>query len=333
MEPVHATPKADRGPGLAGRTWGRLSRFREGTLILTIVGICIVMSFLSPYFLTPDNLRTTILSFAINGIVVIGMTIVMVNGGIDLSVGSVMALVGAVAGRLYQSGVDIWIAAPIALVLGALLGLFNGFFITKVGLSPFITTLAMLSIARGAAFVVTQGIPLSLYSMPNSFKNIGKGDLAGVPVVIMIFVVMVILADFLMRRSTILRRVVYTGSSEKAALFSGINVRAVKMGVYILSSFLAGLGGILSIARFATATPYFASGLELQAISACVIGGASLAGGDGSIIGAVFGIALLAIITTSMILLNVSVYWQDLVSGIILLAAVSIDYLSHSKRK
>ncbi len=333
MQPVQTTPPADRGAGIARRTWSRLSRFREGTLILVIIGICILMSFLSPYFFTSDNLRTTILSFAINGIVVIGMTIVMVNGGMDLSVGSVMALIGAVAGRLYQSGMSIWIAAPIALVLGALLGFFNGFFITRVGLSPFITTLAMLSIARGAAFVVTQGIPLSLYSMPDAFKSIGKGDVAGIPMVIIIFIVFVIVADFLMRRSTTLRRVVYTGSSEKAALYSGVNVRAVKMGVYVLSSFLAGLGGILSIARFATATPYFASGLELQAISACVIGGASLAGGDGTIIGSVFGIALLAIITTSMILLNVSVYWQDLVSGLILLGAVSIDYFTHAKRK
>ena len=333
MELEKATPDTENKGTFMRTVWGSLSRFREGTLILTLIAICIIMSFLSPYFLTADNLRTTILSFAINGIVVIGMTIVMVNGGIDLSVGSVMAVIGAIAGKLYQGGVTIWIAALIALVIGGLLGVFNGFFITRVGLSPFITTLAMLSIARGAAFVVTQGIPLSLYSMPNAFKSIGKGDVAGIPVVIIIFIVFVIIADFLMRRSTILRRVVYTGSNEKAAIFSGVNVRAVKMGVYILSSFLAGLAGVLSIARFATATPYFASGFELQAISACVIGGASLAGGDGSILGSVLGIALLAIITTSMILLDVSVYWQDLVSGIILLAAVSIDYFTHSGSK
>ena len=333
MRRASTTSRGDNGGGFFRRAWGSIRRFREGTLILTIIGICILMSFLSPYFFTSDNLRTTILSFAINGIVVIGMTIVMVNGGIDLSVGSVMGLIGAVAGRLYQAGVNIWVAAPVALVMGALLGLFNGFFITRVGLSPFITTLAMLSIARGAAFVVTKGIPLSLYSMPDAFKSIGKGDVVGIPIVIIIFVVLVVVADFMMRRSTILRRVVYTGSSEKAAIFSGINVRGVKMGVFVLSSFLAGLGGILSIARFATATPYFASGLELQAISACVIGGASLAGGDGTIIGSVFGIALLAIITTSMILLDVSVYWQDLVSGVILLAAVSVDYFTHAGAK
>jgi ribose transport system permease protein len=314
-----------------GRAWKKVSGFRESTLIIIIIGICILMSFLSPYFFTRDNLQTTVLSFAINGIVVIGMTVVLINGGIDLSVGSIMGVIGVVAGRLYQLGVNIWIAAIIALVLGALLGAFNGFFITRVGLSPFITTLAMLSIARGAAFVVTQGTPLSLYSMPNAFKNIGKGNVIGVPIVIIIFVVFVIVAEIFMRKSTVLRRVVYTGSSEKAAIFSGINIRRVKMGVYIFSAFLAGLAGILSIARFATATPYYGSGVELQAISACVIGGASLNGGDGSIIGAVFGIALLAIITTSMILLNISVYWQDLVSGLILLIAVSIDFITHAR--
>jgi ribose transport system permease protein len=316
-----------------GRAWKKVSGFRESTLILIIIGICVLMSFLSPYFFTSDNLRTTVLSFAINGIVVIGMTIVLVNGGIDLSVGSIMGVIGVVAGRLYQMGMSIWIAAIIALILGVLLGAFNGFFITRVGLSPFITTLAMLSIARGAAFVVTQGTPLSLYSMPDAFKNIGKGSIIGVPIVIIIFLVFVIIAELFMRRSTVLRRVVYTGSSEKAAIFSGINIRRVKMGVYILSAFLAGLAGILSIARFATATPYYGTGVELQAISACVIGGASLAGGDGSITGAVFGIALLAIITTSMILLNISVYWQDLVSGLSLLFAVSIDYFTHARAK
>ena len=291
------------------------------------------MSILSPYFSTKDNLETTVLSFAINGIVVIGMTVVLVNGGIDLSVGSIMGVIGVVAGRLYQLGVNIWIAAIIALVLGALLGAFNGFFITRVGLSPFITTLAMLSIARGAAFVVTQGTPLSLYSMPGAFKNIGKGNVIGVPIVIIIFVVFVIVAELFMRRSTVLRRVVYTGSSEKAAIFSGINIRRVKMGVYIFSAVPGRPRPASSPSRASRRPhPYYGTGVELQAISACVIGGASLHGGDGSIIGAVFGIALLAIITTSMILLNISVYWQDLVSGLILLIAVSIDFITHARK-
>jgi ribose transport system permease protein len=190
----------------------------------------------------------------------------------------------------------------------------------------------MLGIARGGAFVVTKGIPLSLYDMPDSFKAIGKGGIGGVPYVIIIFIVFVAVADFLMRRSTFLRRAFYTGSNEQAAIFSGVNVNRVKMGVFITSSFLAGLAGILSVARFSTATPYFASGFELQAIAACVIGGASLAGGEGTVLGSTLGIALLAIITSSLILLDVSVYWQELVSGVILLAAVSMDYLSHKRK-
>ncbi len=174
----------------------------------------------------------------------------------------------------------------------------------------------MLSIARGAAFVVTQGIPLSLYSMPNDFKNIGKGDVAGIPVVIIIFVVFVILADFLMRRSTILRRVVYTGSSEKAALFSGINVRGREDGrLHPLRRSSPGWAASCPSPGSPRPLPTSPRAWSCRPSPRASSAGASLAGGDGSIIGSVFGIALLAIITTSMILLNVSVYWQDLVSG------------------
>ncbi|MGA2479504.1 MAG: ABC transporter permease [Spirochaetia bacterium] len=261
MAPVIMTGDNNTTKPFLQKVWGSLSNFREGTLILIIILIGVVTTLLSPYFLTPDNLSTVILSFAINGIGVIGMTVVMVSGGLDLSIGSVIGMIGAIAGKLYLIGVNVWIAAVIALAVGALIGAINGFFITRVGLSPFITTLAMYSIARGAAYVVAQGIPLSLYSMPQAFKSIGTGDIWGIPFVVIILIVFVVLADFMMRRATIMRKVFYAGSNEKAALFAGVNVRRVKMGVYILCSFLAGLVGVLSVARFATATPYFAVAL------------------------------------------------------------------------
>ncbi len=313
--------------------WGSVRSFREGTLILVIIVIGGVTALLSPFFLTGDNLSTLILSFAINGISVIGMQVVMVSGGLDLSVGSVIGMVGAIAGKLYLSGVNVWVAAAVALIIAALAGAINGFFITRVGLSPFIATLAMYSIARGAAYVVAQGIPLSLYSMPKAFKSIGTGDIGGVPFVVITLVVFLVVADLMMRRTKVMRTVFYTGSNEKAARFAGINVRGVKMGVYILCSSLAGLAGILSVARFATATPYFATGFELQAISACAIGGASLSGGAGTVLGSVLGIALLSLITSCLILLDFSAYWQDLVSGVILLGAVTLDYLTNVRGK
>ncbi len=321
------------GSTVFGRLWGRVSGFREGTLVALLVVIGIVMSFLSPHFLTIENLRTTVMSFAITGIIVIGMTILMVSGGIDISVGSAMVLVMTVLGTLFKAGFNVWAAAGIGLVAGVLVGAVNGFFIARVGLSAFITTLATYIIARGAAFVVTQGALLSLYTLPDSFRAIGRGSVGGVPYVVIIFVALVVVADFLMRRSAHLRKVAYMGTSERAAVFSGVDVRRMRWGTYILCSLLAGLAGVLNVARFGTAFPSFGTGTELQAISACVIGGASLAGGAGTILGSVVGIALLAVITTSLILLDVSIYWQELVGGLILLLAVSVDYLTNVRSK
>lgn len=323
---------AEPKTSVLGTLFTRLRGFREGTLILTILAVGILMSFLSPYFLTVDNIKATLLSFATEGIVVVGMTFVMVLGGIDLSVGSVMALAMVVSGKLFLMGMPIFFAVLIGLGSAAFVGFVIGFFITRVGLSPFITTLAMMGIARGGCFVVTKGTPLSLFSMPQEFKNIGLGSIAGIPYIIIIFIVIVIVSDFMMRRSKTMRKIFYTGSNETAAIYSGVNTRKIKQGVYMLTSFMAGLAGILYMSRFSSATPGFGAGVELTTISAAVIGGASLNGGEGTVLGAVLGIALLAIITTSMILLDVSVYWQDLIKGLILLAAVSLDYLRHKKR-
>lgn len=305
--------------------------FRETTLILGIIIIGAVMSFLSPYFLTYENVITTVLSFSINGIVVIGMTIVLIGGGIDLSVGAVMAFSGAIVGRLFQKGINIWLALIIALGVTIIIGLFNGFFITRVKLSPLITTLATMGIARGGALVVTKGMPLSLYRAPASFRSIGVGAIGRVPYLIIFLVIFGALLDYLVRKTTIMRKVFYVGSNEQAALFSGLNVKRIKTGTYVVSSFLAGIGGMLSISRFASASPTLSTGFEMDAIAACVIGGASLEGGEGTVLGSILGIGLLAIITSSMVLLDVSVYWRQLVSSMILLFAVSLDILAKSK--
>lgn len=307
-----------------------IKSFREGTLILIIIILSVLMSFLSSSFLTTGNIRATVLSFAIDGFVVMGMTLVLISGGIDLSVGSIIALVGTIVGQLYLNmGMGIWSAVIIGLLFAVLFGAINGFFVTKVGLNPLITTLATMAIYRGGAYVVTKGIPLSLYKVPDSFKFLGRGNLLGIPFVIIIFFLVVFICDFLFRRSTYLRKVFYVGSNPQAAKFSGINVDRVKMSVYVCSGLLAGIAGIFSVSRFATATPTLSVDANMIAISACVIGGCSITGGEGSIFGAVLGIALLAIINSSLILLDVPVYYQQLISGAILLFAVSLDYLSH----
>lgn len=325
---VHAEIKA------AGRriNFAQLASMREAGLIVIILALCIAMSFASPHFLTWGNFRAMLMSFSIEGIVVVGMTILLIVGGIDLSVGSVVCFSMVVSGALFLAGLDPWTASLIGIGVSALIGAAMGFFVTVIGLNHFITSLAAMVIVRGMCLVVTKGTPLSLFTLPPAFKAIGQGSFNNIPYVILIFVVVVAIFDFLLRRATAFRKVFYTGSNEKAAQFSGIRTNQVKFWVTVLCSTLAGLAGVIYMARFGAATPTFGAGMELNIIAAAVIGGASLNGGSGTIFGAILGMALLSVVTSSLILLDVSVYWQDMIKGCILLAAVSIDHFLHRKK-
>ncbi|HEX2953418.1 MAG TPA: ABC transporter permease [Bacillota bacterium] len=310
----------------------RLFAVRELTLVAIIAGFGLILSFASPHFFSIANLSTTAVGLSSDGIIAIGMTVALVLGGLDLSVGSVMAFSSVVAGALYLNGVNIWLAALIALTLGMCCGLINGYFIGRIGLNPFITTLGMMSVARGCSYVLTQGSPLSLSGLDRNFAFLGSGSIGGVlPTMVVIFIVLTVVMDFAMRRSAALRQVFYTGSSEKAAELSGIDVSKVKFGVFFLTSLLASLAGILTLARFTVAAPNTGISAEMRAIAACVIGGCSLSGGEGTVIGAVLGVILLGLVNNALILLNVSVYWQELITGVILLVAVLVDFIAHHK--
>jgi len=314
------------------QTLKKLLAMKEAAVFLIIVVMSIILSILSPYFLSSSNLLTALMGLSSDGIVVIGVTIALILGGLDLSVGSVMGLTAMTAAYCAKLGVNIWVSIVIALAVGSLCGLINGFFIGKVGLNPFITTLAMQGIAKGTTLLTTQGSSISVSGAPAAFKWIGSGKVFGIPAIILIFVSFAIIGDFVLRYSEPFRKVFYIGSSEKAARLSGINITKIKISVYVLTAFLASISGILSLARFSASTPTTGAGTELRAISAAVIGGASLAGGEGSILGAVLGVILLNIVNNGLILLNVSVYGQDLISGLILLLAVTLDHVSHTKR-
>lgn len=316
------------------KLWRSISSFREATVLLIIIVISTVLSIFSPYFLTRDNLMSTAVGFSSDGIIAVGMTIALASGGFDFSTGSVMALSGVTAGALYISGINIWISCIIALVVGMLCGLLNGFFIGKVGLNPFITTLAVMGIARGGSYVLTQGYPISIFGAPKAFNYLGQGDILGIPFIVFVFAIIAIIGDFMMRRSEALRKVLYTGSNERAAILSGINTTIVKIGVYLSVATLASIAGILSMARFTVATPVtgFGTDVSMRSILAAIIGGASLSGGEGTVLGTALGLILINLINNGLILLNVPVYWQDLVNGVILIMAVTLDYLSHQKR-
>ena len=311
---------------------GRLLRMRETGLIAIILVLIIAMSFASPYFLTWVNIRAMVMAFAVEGIVVVGMTILLISGGIDLSVGSVTALAMVIAGLLFLAGVNPWLASAIAIAACTGIGAIMGVFVTKVGLHHFIVSLAVMVIARGLCLLGTGGRPIGLYTLPDSFKFIGQGSIGPIPVVILIFVVVVVIFDFLLRRSTAFRRVFYTGSNEKAAAYSGIRTKKVIFLTTTLCATLSGVAGVIYMARFGSAQPTFGMGMELNVIAAAVIGGASLKGGSGTILGAILGTILLSVVSSSLALLDVSVYWQDIIRGSILLTAVTVDHYLNKKR-
>lgn len=306
---------------------------REVGLIAIILVLFVVMSFASPYFLTWVNMRAMAMAFAVEGIVVVGMTILLISGGIDLSVGSVTALAMVIAGLLFLAGVDPWTASAISILACVAIGASMGFLVTRVGLHHFIVSLAVMVIARGICLLGTGGRPLGLYTLPPEFKFIGQGSIGVIPIVIVIFVVAVIAFDFMLRKTTMFRKVFYTGSNEKAAAYSGIRTKKVVFLTTTLCSGLCGVAGIIYMARFGSAQPTFGIGMELNVIAAAVIGGASLSGGVGTIFGAILGAVLLSVVSSSLALLDVSVYWQDIIRGSILLAAVTIDHFISKRRK
>ena len=311
----------------------RLLQTKEAPVFLVIVLMCVIMTVLTPNFLTKSNIMTTLLGLSADGIVAIAMTVILAMGGIDLSVGSVMGLASMVTAKIAVTTGNIWLGALGGLLTGCVCGLINGFFISKLKLTPFIMTLAMMSLARGAVMLLSSGKSVAVPKDSAAFIFLGQGYIGGIlPSLVLIFVVIAVAGNFMLRKTEVFRKVFYVGSNEKAARLSGINVDRIKLGVYVLSSAMSALAGVLCVSRFATATTTTGNGVEMTAISAAVIGGASLDGGAGSILGAVLGILLLNIVNNALVLLRVSVYAQDLISGLILLIAVTMDVLSHHRK-
>ena len=309
---------------------GQLFKARETVLVLLIAAIAIFLSLYTESFTRTGNLRALLLGLSSIAIIATGMTVALVSGGFDLSVGSVFALGGVVGALVARGGADPLMALLAGVLTGTLVGLINGLIITKVGINPLITTLGMMGVARGATFVITQGSPVG--GLPETFRAIGQGSTLGIPNPVLIALIVIIVMDFLMRRAAIMRNVYYVGGNENAARLSGIPVDRLKIGVYMLSGTFAAFAGVISVSRFAVASPSEGLGFELMAISAAVIGGASLAGGQGTVFGALLGVLLVSLANNGMVLLRVPVYWQRLVSGLILLLAVGFDTITQRLR-
>jgi ribose transport system permease protein len=305
---------------------------REFNILALVVLVVIILSIASPNFLTLRNFVTMGINLSVDSILVIGMTMVLATGGVDLSVGSILGLSCMVTGIFHITlGLNIWLSCLVAIVIAGLLGVINGFMIGKVRITPLIVTLSMMGMARGMTYVVTEGASIAVPAAPKAFLMLGKGDIMGVPVIIIIALALIVIFDIIMRKMLCFRKMYYCGSNEKATMLSGISVFKTKMFTYILNAVLCGIAGVLTLSRFTVATPKAGLGAEMRIISACVIGGASLSGGTGTVLGALAGLILLSIVNNGLILLDVSIYWQDFISGAILLLAVTIDQLT-SKR-
>ncbi|MHB8278877.1 MAG: ABC transporter permease [Candidatus Humimicrobiaceae bacterium] len=287
--------------------------------------IVIVFSFMNKYFLTVPNIKAIGFGMLSVGIISMGMMIVMVTGAFDLSVGSTLALTGVIVAKLMEFGVPIVLSILIALTLGAFIGFFNGFLITEIGINPFIATLGTMSMVRGLALAITQGMPV--YGLPKSFAWLGEGSILGFPFALLLMLILVVVFDQLLRRTVVGRLFYYTGGNEEAARLSGINTKRVRMASFIVVGFLAAFAGVILASRMMSMAATSGTGIELKAIAACIIGGAALGGGEGTIIGAFLGTLLVAFIDNILILSGVSAYWQLFSAGAILVAVVSLDLI------
>jgi len=299
--------------------------------LFILVVLLIIAALSSPAFLTGTNITNLLLQMSIIGVVVMAELIIVLTGGIDISVGSVLGLAAVLCAGLF-GGFSVWFALLVALAVGGAIGLVNGWLVSFRGLEPFIVTLGMLALARGLVYAYSEGIPITPQAS-DTFAQIGQTTVLGIPVLTLIWIAMVLIVAFLLRRTVWGRRVYAIGSNKEAARSSGIPVRATLWSVYILGGLLVGLGGWMFVCRFGSATALAGNLMELEAIAAVVIGGAALSGGRGTVFGAVVVTIIFQVIDNLLSLLNVSTFLQDAFRGALILVAVTLATVQFARKR
>lgn len=301
--------------------------------LLGLILIVVVVSIISPNFLSKGNLLTVLRQTSINAIIAAGMTFVILTAGIDLSVGSILGFSGAICAYLLTNGTNVFISFLAAILVGALFGLFNGVVITKGKVQPFIATLATMILLRGATMVFTNGKPIAVKgeSATKILRYIARGDILGIPVAVIMMVIIFAICYHILHNTKYGRHIYAVGGNEQAALLSGVNTDRVKMLAYMISGILASIAGIIVLARLSSAQPTAGDGYELDAIAAVVLGGTSLAGGQGAILGTIVGALIIGILNNALNLLDVQSYYQMIVRAIVILIAVLLDRKDKNK--
>ena len=301
-----------------------ISKFQS---LIGLIVFSVIVAFINSRFMTTSNILNILRQTSINAVIATGMTFVILTGGIDLSVGSILGFSGAVAAMMLASGVNSIIAIPVALIVGLVVGALNGVLISKGKLQPFIVTLATMTMLRGATLVFTDGKPIGTGFEANSklFSWFGNGYVLGIPVRIIVIIVTFLVALFVLTQTKIGRYVYALGGNEEATKLSGISTDKVKIFVYAISGMMAALAGIIITSRLSSAQPTAGSGYELDAIAAVVLGGTSLAGGTGTIVGTMIGALIIGVLNNALNLMDVSSYFQMLAKGSVILLAVLLD--------
>lgn len=309
-----------------------ISRFlliKEVPLFLVIFAAVIVLSIIKPSFLIPGNIHAVFLGASFELIMAIGMTLLLIMGGFDLSVGSIAGLSGVVVGLSFDAGFGLVSSIILGILAATLVGFANGIIISKLQVNALITTLAMQMIVRGLIYVLTKGVGKP--NFPDSFNIIGRATWFGIQTPIFISIILMVVFGILFARSGWFRQFYFIGGNEEAARLSGIKVDRLRIFAYTFTGFMAGLAGILLAARMGGAIPTQGQGMEMNVIAGAVIGGSSLAGGEGSVFGSFLGVLIMALVLNAFNLLGVDIYWQRMILGLILLAAVLGDMLRRRK--
>jgi inositol transport system permease protein len=292
-------------------------------ILLVLLFLCVLMWILTPHFLTVTNLVNIVRQMSIIGIIAIGVTPIIITKGIDLSSGSLVALVSVIVASFAQGNYPLLIPILMAVVVGVAVGLINGTIIAKGLLAPFIATLGMMTAARGAAMLYSDGRPIG--GLSESFKFIGQGTILGIPVPVIIFALVGVATWIILNKTKIGKYIYAIGGNEHAAVTAGINVKKVLILVYAYAGLLAGVAGMILTSRIASGQPQSGLMFELDAIAATVIGGTSLFGGIGTIGGTIIGALIIGVVNNGLDLMGVSSYWQQIVKGAIIVAAVYVD--------
>ena len=307
----------------------RFIKSPESSIIMGLIIYIIIVTCVNPVFLSANNVINVLRSTGFTVIVVVGMTFVLIAGGLDLSVGSVFALGAVICGMCCASGMPVPAAILLGLLAGVLFGFINGILIVKTGIPPLIVTLGMQYAGRGLVSVLTKGVPI--YPLPPSLVSMEKIRVFGiVPLVVIIALIVAAIGHIILAKTVFGRSALAIGGNSEAAKISGIDINKTKTLVYVMAAALGAFSGIIMASRLGSAEPSTGSGLELKVICGAIIGGTSIIGGMGTILGATLGALFMEIVTNSLTLMKISVYWQNLVFGVILIASVLLDQYRRS---